>query len=392
MIEFPKDFFWGAATSAYQVEGDNLSSDWWEWEKRVNVKEPSGKAARHYEFYAQDFDLAKELNQNCHRLSIEWARIEPEEGKFSTRELEHYQQVILSLKERSLIPIVTLHHFTNPLWFAKLGGWRNKQAGSYFLRYVEKVVSELAGDVPFWVTINEPMVYTYFSYLLGTWPPQDKSLLHSRQVTNNLVNAHIKAYHLIRAIYKKHNLTYPKISIAQNMQAFVPCPPSLKNKLAAYLRHKFYNLEFIERLIAKSTLDFIGMNYYSPSWVGRGEHLPLKKNTMGWDIYPQGLYDLLVSLKIYKLPLFILENGICADNDALRWDYIREHLESVSKAMLHGAKIMGYIYWSLLDNYEWDKGFGPRFGLIEVDYHSYKRYVRESSRKFAEVCKTGRLS
>ncbi|MCX5695510.1 MAG: glycoside hydrolase family 1 protein [Candidatus Omnitrophica bacterium] len=394
MLEFPKEFLWGASTSAYQVEGDNVSSDWWEWEKRVNLKYPSGKAARHYEFYAQDFDLAKELNHNCHRLSIEWSRIEPEEGRFSAKELEHYKQVILSLKARSLKPIVTLHHFTNPIWFAKAGGWRNKQAVQYFLRYVEKVVGALAGDVPFWVTINEPMVYTYFSYFLGTWPPQERSILRARQVTGNLVKAHIAAYHLIRDIYQKKNLEYPQISIAQNMQAFIPCLPSLKNKISAYFRHKFYNLEFIDKLIRKHSIDFIGMNYYSPSWVGKvncANQPALRKNSMGWDIYPQGLYDLLMGLKKYNLPVFILENGICTDNDALRWDYIREHLESVNKALLGGVKILGYVYWSLLDNYEWDKGFAPRFGLVEVDYNTYKRTIRESARKFSEVCKTGRL-
>ena len=405
MLEFPKDFLWGAATSAYQVEGNNSFSDWWEWEKRLNTKHASGRACRHYEFFAQDFDLAKELNHNCHRLSIEWARIEPEAGKFSQKELDHYKQVILALKERSLIPIVTLHHFTNPIWFAKIGAWRNKDAHKFFLRYVEKVVNMLSFDVPFWVTINEPMVYTYFSYLLGLWPPQDKSLLHARQVTNSLLNAHIEAYHLIRDIYKKNNLEYPKISIAQNMQAFVPCIATLRNKFAAYLRHKHYNLEFIERLVAKRALDFIGVNYYSPSWVELGgwginnftsdvckkNHRNLRKNSMGWDIYPQGLYDLLMSLRKYNLPVFILENGICTDNDHLRWDYIAEHLESVSKAIANGVKIMGYVYWSLLDNYEWDKGFSPRFGLVEVDYNTYKRTVRESGRKFSAVCKTGKL-
>ena len=391
MIEFPEEFLWGAATSAYQVEGDNTLSDWWKWEKRVNLKDLSGRAARHYEFYAQDFDRAKELNHNCHRFSIEWARIEPEEGKFSEKELEHYKQVILALKARSLKPIVTLHHFTNPAWFAELGAWRNKKAIEYFLRYVENVVSALATDVSFWVTINEPMVYSYFSYFLGTWPPQDKSILRARQVTNSMVNAHIKAYALIRQIYKKNNLEYPLISIAQNMQAFVPCVPSLKNKIDSYLRHKSYNLEFIERIIRQRALDFIGMNYYSPSWVGKGEHPVLRKNSMGWDIYPQGLYDLLLGLKIYNLPVFILENGICTDNDALRWDYIREHLESVNKAMLSGVKVLGYVYWSLLDNYEWDKGFAPRFGLIEVDYNTYKRTIRESARKFSEVCRTCKL-
>jgi len=395
MIEFPKEFLWGAATSAYQVEGGNASSDWWEWEKRAGLTDLSGKAARHYEFYAQDFDLAKELNHNCHRLSIEWARIEPEEGKFSEKELEHYKEVILALKARSLKSIVTLHHFTNPIWFAKVGGWRNKKAVKYFLRYVEKVVSELSKEVSFWVTINEPMVYTYFSYFLGTWPPQEKSLFKARAVTNVLVCAHIEAYHLIRDIYKKNNLEYPQISIAQNMQAFVPCAPNLRNKIAVFLRHKFYNLEFIERLISKRAIDFIGVNYYSPSWVEFGgcknNHKQLRKNSMGWDIYPEGLYDLLMGLKKYHLPVFILENGICTDDDSLRWDYIREHLESVNKAIREGVKLLGYIYWSLLDNFEWEKGFAPRFGLVEVDYNTYKRTVRQSARKFSEVCKTYKL-
>ena len=395
MIEFPKEFLWGAATSAYQVEGNNVSSDWWEWEKGVHLKDLSGLASRHYEFYARDFDLAKELNHNCHRLSIEWARVEPEEGKFSHQELEHYRLVILALKERGLKPIVTLHHFTNPIWFAKLGAWRNKKADKYFLRYVEKVVSLLAADVPFWVTINEPNVYAYHSYLLGLWPPQDKSLFKVRQVTRSLINAHIQAYRLIRAIYKKNNLAYPKISIAQNMQAFVVRAPSLGNKIAAYLKHKFYNLEFIEKLIRHQAIDFIGVNYYSPNWVGResgkNNQRVLRKNSMGWDIYPQGLYDLLMSLKIYNLPVFILENGICTDNDALRWDYIKEHLESVNRAMQQGVKVLGYVYWSLLDNFEWDKGFGPRFGLVEVDYHTYQRTIRESARKFSAVCLSNKL-
>jgi beta-glucosidase len=391
MIEFPKKFLWGASTSAYQVEGNNMSSDWWEWEKRVALQDLSGQACRHYELYAQDFDLAKELNHNCHRLSIEWARVEPSEGKFSQSELEHYARVILALKERGLSPIVTLHHFTNPVWFAKIGAWRNKKADKYFLRYVEKVVSLLAGEVSFWVTINEPNVYAYYSYLLGLWPPQDKSLLRAKQVINTLVNAIFRAYHLIRGIYQKSNLEYPRISIAQNMQAFVPCPPSWINKFAAGLKHKVYNLEFLEKIRAGRALDYIGINYYSPNWVGRGKSPLLRKNSLGWDIYPEGLYDILKGLKAYDLPVFILENGICTADDALRWDYIREHLESVARAIQDGVKVSGYLYWSLLDNFEWDKGFSPRFGLVEVDYHTYQRTIRESARKFAAVCLTYKL-
>jgi beta-glucosidase len=405
MIEFPKDFFWGAATSAHQVEGNNLNSDWWEWEKRIGLKEVSGEACRHYQLYKEDFDLAKFLHHNAHRLSVEWSRIEPQEGKFSSFELAHYRDVVLSLRERQIEPIVTLHHFTNPLWFAKLGGWQNNRAPEYFLRYVEKIVDTLSENVRFWITINEPMVYTYHSYVLGIWPPQEKSFSKAKKVKENLFASHIKAHKLIQSIYKKRNLSFPLVSVAHNLQAFVPCDLSLKNKFAAYLRNKLFNFSFIERLIRYGSIDFIGINYYNRSLVDveawcpknlildmcRKNHSRLKKNSLGWDIYPEGLYGLLLRLKKYNLPVFILENGICSEDDNQRWDYIRQHLQNLYRAMKDGAKVLGYIYWSLLDNFEWDKGFAHRFGLIQVDYHTYKRTVRESAKKFSEICKTGIL-
>lgn len=405
MIEFPKDFFWGAATSAYQVEGNNLNCDWWEWEKEVGLKETSGLACRHYELYKPDFDLAKLLNHNAHRLSIEWSRIEPQEGIFREKELEHYRQVIVSLRERNIEPIVTLHHFTNPLWFVSKGGWQIKETADYFLRYVEKVTDVLCNKVNFWITINEPMVYVYHSFVLGIWPPQQKSFLKAKKVRDNLAIAHIKAYRIIHDIYKKRNLSPPLVSIAQNMQAFVPCSPSLKNKFATYLRERFFNSEFIERLLSTKTLDFVGINYYTRSlvdverWGFRNlaldvchkNHHPLKKNSLGWDIYPEGLYKLLLRFKKYNLPIFITENGICTEDDNLRWEFIVEHLKNIYLVMKEGTQVLGYIYWSLLDNFEWDKGFSPRFGLIAVDYLNFKRTIRESAKKFSLVCKTGRL-
>ena len=405
MVKFPNDFLWGAATSAHQVEGNNINSDWWEWEKRVDLKEPSGQACRHYQLYKEDFDLAKSLNHNAHRLSIEWSRIEPEEGKFSSPELAHYRDVVLSLKERNIEPIVTLHHFTNPLWFTKLGGWQDKKAPEYFLRYVEKIVATLSDKVRFWVTINEPLVYVYFSYLFGSWPPQEKSLSKARCVRNNLETSHIKAYRLIHNLYHRKSFSSVSVSIAHNMQAFMPYDFNLKNKFAAYLKNRFFNFEIIERLIRHNSLDFIGVNYYTrglvdaKSWHpkglfmdrGRPDKQPLKKNSLGWDIYPQGLHNLLLRLKKYNLPVFILENGICTEDDNQRWDYILQHLKNIHRAMDEGVGILGYIYWSLIDNFEWDQGFAPRFGLIDVDYRNYKRTIRESARKFAEVCKTGVL-
>lgn len=406
MMQFPHNFFWGAATSSYQVEGNNRNCDWWEWEKRIGLKEVSGQACRHYELYREDFALASSLKHNCHRLSLEWSRIEPEEGKFSAQELQHYKDVISSLRERNLEPIVTLHHFTNPLWFAQSGGWQNKKAVFYFLRYTQRVVQELSTDVRYWVTINEPLVYVYHAYILGFWPPQEKSLSKARSVANNLAASHIQAYRQIRNIYQEKKRPPPLISIAKNMQAFIPCDRSLKNRLAVFLRDRYFNFLFLEKLIRSKALDFIGINYYTRSLIdteGLGlrhllldvcqkGHSHLKKNSLGWDIYPEGLYNLLLRLKKYNLPVFILENGICTEDDELRWDFIYAHLKNIYLAIAEGVKILGYIYWSLIDNFEWDKGFGPRFGLIEVDYRTYKRTVRESAKKFALVCKEGKLN
>ena len=404
MIKFPQNFLWGAATSAYQVEGGNVNSDWWQWEKDAG-KENSGDACRHYQLYEQDFDLAKSLNHNCHRLSIEWSRIEPEQGKFSQNELQHYINVILSLKARNIEPMVTLHHFTNPVWLSKIGGWHNRRSVDYFSRYCEFVVNSLAKHVRYWITINEPTVYLSHAYIFGVWPPQIKSYLKAEMVQNNLVSAHIKSYRLINKIYKESGIAKPHISIAHNMQAYVPCADSLKNRFASYLRNKWYNLWFLDKIIRHKTLDFIGINYYSRQLVElekwgirnlaadtcKNNHHPVKKNSLGWDIYPEGLYDILLKLKKYNLPVIITENGICTPDDNLRWEFISGHLKNISLAMDKGVKVTGYIYWSLLDNFEWDKGFGPRFGLIDIDYRTYKRAIRESAIKFGRVCKTGIL-
>jgi beta-glucosidase len=404
MIQFPQDFLWGASLSSYQAEGSNSNADWWHWEK-ASGKEPSGEACRHYDLFAQDFDLAKSLNHNAHRLSLEWSRIEPSEGEFSHKEIDHYRSVITALIERNIEPVVTLHHFTIPQWLAQKGGWLAKGAEQSYLRYCEKVVSELAPRVRFWVTINEPLVYVYHAYLIAAWPPQEESFTHARKVTDRLVSSHIRAYRLIHRIYKQKNLAAPRVSIAKNMQAFVPCSASLKNRLGVALRSRWFNFRLLDTLVRHKALDYIGVNYYSRKLVDvkawkfkniildecKENHLPLEKNSLGWDIYPEGIYELLSKLKKYKLPVFILENGICTDDDGLRWNFIYDHLVQVGLAMQQGVNVMGYLYWSLIDNFEWDKGFNPRFGLIEVDYRSMRRTVRSSAYKFAAVCKSGVL-
>ena len=404
MKKFPSDFLWGAATSAYQVEGNNVHSDWWPWEK-ASGKVPSGQACRHYELYEQDFDLVKELGHNAHRLSVEWARIEPEEGRFSDQELQHYVAVIQSLRRRGIEPVVTLHHFTNPIWFSRQGGWEDKRSVDRFLRYCDVVVRALSPQVHYWITINEPTIYFSHSYLLGVWPPQSRSFFQTWAVHDHLATAHVEAYRLIQQVYKDLGLPRPAVSLSQHVSAVVPCRPDVRNKFAAGLRDHWYNFEFLDRIMQKKTMDFVGLNYYSRNLVDvkswrisslmmetcQEGHHTLKKNSLGWDIYPEGLCEVLIKLKRYGLPVMVTENGICTADDGQRWEFLSQHLENIHRAMEQGVSVSGYLYWSLLDNFEWDKGFAPRFGLIDVDYQTYERRVRSSARKFARVCQTGVL-
>lgn len=403
-MRFPDHFLWGAATSAYQVEGGNAAADWWDWEQATG-RESSGAACRHYDLYPQDFDLAKELGHNAHRFSVEWSRIEPEEGVFSPEALKHYIDVVLFLKSRGIEPIVTLHHFTNPLWLARLGGWENKRTVKRFARYVDVVACALAPHVRYWVTINEPTVYAVYSYLFGIWPPQGKSLARVFRAQRTLAAAHILAYGRIRKIYDQLKLEQPRIGISQFTHAFVPCTSGVRDRLAAWAREKWVNLGFLDEIARHGAVDFIGLNYYARqlvetrSWrpahfftdvCERGHH-PLPKNTLGWDIYPEGLEAVLLSLKKYHRPVIVTENGVCTSDDDQRWQYIRDHLKSVHAAISRGVDVRGYLYWSLMDNFEWDKGFVPRFGLVDVDYATGRRQVRSSAKKFGEVCRTGVL-
>jgi beta-glucosidase len=325
--------------------------------------------------------------------------------------MDHYLDVILALRKRNIEPVVTLHHFTNPGWFSQEGGWENLRSVKYFLRYCEFVTRALAKHVHYWITINEPTIYISHAYLFGVWPPQEKSVLKATAVEEYLAWAHTRSYRLIHKIYRKLSLYEPAIGIAQNCMAFVPRKRDLKDHVTAFLRDKLYNLGFLERVLQhnilrpRKPLDFIGVNYYSRQLVELKkfgiENMVMdvsakkdnraKKNSLGWDIYPKGLYEVLVGLKKYCLPVMITENGICTDDDKLRWQYIHSHLKNVYRAMKEGINVTGYLYWSLLDNFEWDKGFGPRFGMIGVDYKTQKRTVRNSAKKFGQVCKTGSL-
>jgi beta-glucosidase len=405
MIQFPDKFLWGAATSAHQVEGDNNNNDWWKWEQHGGGLEPSGAACMHYQLYRQDFDLVQSLGHNCHRLSIEWSRIQPRPGEFSTEALAHYKDVIRALRQRHIEPVVTLHHFTNPQWFADQGGWAGPNAVDLFCAYVDKVVNELSEDVTYWVTINEPLIYLFFSFIAGDWPPNQRSLLLAGRVRKNLIRGHIRAYRLIHAIYAKQKKNRPLVSIAHHMPIYLACTDRIRDRFSVWARNRLVNRNMLDIFIKARALDYIGVNYYSRTLVHTdgwsAQEIMFKscahhddvlvKNSMGWEVYPEGIYKSLMILRRYKMPIFILENGICTDDDRLRWEYIKQHIAQVHKAIQQGVEVIGYTYWSLMDNYEWDKGFVPRFGLIGIDYKTGARIVRPSARNYATVCTTNRL-
>ena len=363
---FPEGFFWGSATSAYQVEGGIENNDWALAARQGKIP-AAGRAMDHYNRFEEDFDIAKELDQNSHRFSIEWARIEPEEGKFNEKEIEHYRKVIEALRERGIEPFVTLWHFTLPLWFSHLGGFENKRSSFYFSRYCEYVVKNLGKNVKFWITINEPMVYIGAGYLKGQWPPF--KILNFSPV-GNLVKAHNESFQKIKNVSPE-----AKVGVAKNNIYF--------QKLS-FLKY-FWNYRFLNGI--KENQDFIGLNYYfRASWLKGKE-----RSDMNWEIFPEGIYHVLKELKKYNKPIYITENGLADAKDLKREEFIKEHLKWVHKAIQEGIDVRGYFYWSLLDNFEWDKGFWPRFGLVEVDYGTLERKIRPSAYEYAKICKENKL-
>lgn len=408
-LNFPSSFFWGASTSAHQVEGDN-QNDWSEWEqsnaKRLaresvdrygnrlaswekiaaQAQNPqnyiSGKAADHYHLYAQDFDLLKSLGLNSYRFSIEWSRVEPEFGKFNDQEIDHYRRVIGALRERDIEPFVTLWHWTIPTWFRDRGGWANKDAARYFADFVSRIVG-CCIDADYWITLNEPEIYVNQSYLAGEWPPQRKSYLEYFNLLNALIHAHNYVTDAVRQLRPG-----AKLGVAHNITRIEATPDNFLNRLGVKVVNWWTNRYLLDRVIESS--DFVGLNYYFRRYLNITPFAKKAEPTgplsdMGWELYPEGIYHVLKGLQKYKKPVFITEHGLADADDKLREWYIVESLRNVQKAMQENVDVRGYFHWSLLDNFEWDKGFWPRFGLVEVDFETQERKVRESAKRLGEI-------
>jgi beta-glucosidase len=402
---FPPGFLWGAATSSHQVEGDNRWNDWWEYEQRGRVPYASGEACRQYQLFERDFDLARSWGHNAHRLSIEWSRFEPSEGQWSDEAAAHYRHVVGALRDRGLEPVVTLHHFTNPAWFARRGGWTRGDSPAVFARYVTQAARAL-GPVKYWITINEPTVYVMQGFVTGEWPPCLKGAwMQAARAFRNLARAHVEAYGVLHGICPD-----AMVGFAHSAPVIEPCNPRRRrDRLVAAVRDFIFNEAFFRMIAARphaatparGAQDFIGVNYYTRKIVrwsaaGRGalvgreceldHHHRGPVSTLGWEVYPQGLIIALERFAQYGLPLLVTENGIATDDEALRRRFLVEHVGAAGEALARGVDLIGYLYWSLLDNFEWAFGTAPKFGLASVDYRTQERRARPCVADFIRTC------
>ncbi|MCM8786500.1 MAG: family 1 glycosylhydrolase [Candidatus Omnitrophica bacterium] len=397
IYKFPQSFLWGASISSYQTEGNNFNCDWYEWEKLNNL-EPAASASNHYFLFKEDFSIAKKLNLNAIRFSFEWSRLCSEKTEFVDEPLRHYRLVIDTLIELNLEPFVTLHHFTNPIWFIKKDGWLVAKNIDFFLKYLTKIVSIFKDKVKYWLIFNEPLVYIYNGFIRGIWPPGKKSFSDAKKVLCNIIDAYKNGYEEIKRIYAGN---FCKVSFSKHLRFFRSCPNFSfgLNKLTAKIRDNIFNFSLLDKLCKNRILDFLSINYYCKEYTQffgiYGRECPHDhkrgKNCLGWYVYPKGLYILLFKLAKFNLPIIITENGTAENNDKFYKDYLISHLLSVAKAIEGGVKINGYFWWSLIDNYEWEKGFRPRFGLVEVNYETFERKIKPFAFLYAKICKENQL-
>lgn len=420
---FPQGFRWGTATSSHQVEGNLTNNDWWAAEQAggfVFENHLSGQACDWWNRAEEDFDRMASMNHTAHRLSIEWSRIEPRPGVWDEDALARYRTMLVELRQRGIEPMVTLHHFTNPLWLAEQRGWENEQVVVWFERYVRKVVSALGDLANLWCTINEPGVMIAHTYVLGRWSPGRRDLNAALRAGINLMRAHAAAYHAIHELQPQ-----AQVGLAHHIIDWQPWRPWFPGDQVAtnMIRHMFQDLILgtitwgTMRIPGRRTLlmpevanslDWLGVNYYQRYRIrlklffsGNQPVQPVtkpgqQKGPGEWgEIHPGGLFHMLRSLwKRYHLPLIITENGIPDETDVNRPKFIVTHLHQLWKAVTQGIPVKGYYFWSLIDNFEWTEGYDPRFrfGLIGVDFKTQERHIRRSGHLYSAICGQGGLT
>jgi len=407
------NFLWGVATSAFQLEG-SPHADWASWD---SVLDTNPDVTNHYELYKKDLNLLKDLGVNAYRFSIEWSRIQPKENLWDGEAIAHYQEIVDILRANNIEPMITLHHFTHPLWFIKKYPWHKDTSVEKFLEYTEKVLSAIKG-VRYWITFNEPYVLLLGGYLEGCMPPGVKDASLAMKALENILICHGKTYDLIHT--KTPNAM---VSIAHNMAALAPWQrwnplDRLLSKIAKY----FYNHSLLDAFITgtlyvkfpfkkalrievpiKEKLDFFGINYYTRVHIRCN---PFKKmgvelrhrdidgyglTDMGWEIHPRGLAKVLRYASRLNVPLIITENGIATHKDRRKIKFMKSHVDVLERCIGNGMDVRGYFYWSLIDNYEWLQGLDARFGLYKVDFNTLERTPTNAALYYSYLIKSRQL-
>ena len=408
---FPPEFLWGTATAAHQIEGGNDNNDWWQFEQqpgRIARGDRSGRAVDGWNRMDEDIGLMERLGANAYRFSIEWSRLEPREGEWADAAWSHYQDEVRRLLSVGIQPMVTLHHFTFPLWLR--GGALDPSFPERFGRFAREAARRLP-EVTLWCTINEPNVLLFSGFVDGTWPPAVKDTAKASATFAALLRAHASASAGVRAA-----IPQARIGVAMHLRAFDALRPwFLPDWMAASSAASAFNWAFYDSIISgrirfapfgfprldeaapdlRGSADWFGLNYYTRDLVGfspgkpGGVRLavgPGPTNALGWEIYPEGLLQLLRAAHArYRLPLYVTENGVDDRVGTLRPLFILGHIHAVTRATAEGIPVLGYFHWSLMDNFEWADGFAPRFGLYRVDYPSLERSPAPGAETFTAL-------
>jgi beta-glucosidase len=445
-FEFPRDFLWGAATAAYQIEGsplaDGAGASIWHRFSHTPGNTTNGDtgdiACDHYNRYESDIAVMRELGLKAYRLSISWSRIFPEgRGSVNQRGIDFYSRLIDALLEAGIIPNVTLYHWDLPAALDDRGGWLNPDIAGWFGDYAATMFDAIGDRVPMWSTINEPFVVMDGGYVHGNLAPGHRNIFEAPIVTHNLLRAHGTAVLAFRA----WNTPGSQIGLVVNLDRKYPASNSEQDVAAAQRFHAYGNEQYLDPVflgtypdglrevfgdawvespatdmkLIRQPIDFLGVNYYTRMVVEHDDtRLPLRANAvaqigaphtqMGWEVYPAALTEILMWIKqrYGDIPLYVTENGSAfADPpsaidgriaDPLRAEYLDDHLKAVRGALKQGVNLRGYFAWSLLDNYEWSYGYTKRFGIVHVDYTTQERTIKDSGRFYSDVVRTNGAS
>ncbi|HYI60321.1 MAG TPA: family 1 glycosylhydrolase [Acidimicrobiales bacterium] len=394
---FPDGFVWGTATAAHQIEGGNWNNDWWRFEHTPGsgCQEPSGDACDSWNRWSEDVDLVRNLGLGSYRFSLEWSRIEPEEGDWSVATLDHYARWCDRLRERDIEPVVTFHHFTTPRWVADRGGWESDATVDRFASFVERAAAHLGADrIARACTINEPNIVSFCGWLLAAFPPgkSDKDL--AREVGDRFVTAHRRAVEAFRGA-----VAGVPVGLTLSMAEWVAVGETDDARAAAQARIDRTRALMEDRFLAATEGDdFLGVQTYSRErWGAEGRLGPepgVEQLAMGYEYWPDALEATLRrawDCTGGRVPLLVTENGIGTTDDAQRIRYLHHALGGVLRCLDDGIDVRGYTCWSLLDNFEWAFGYGPRFGLVEVDRTTYARTPKASARWLGSVARNNAL-